>query len=299
MLTLVVALALGAASPWRVAYAQAGAIWSVGFDGEPPTKIVPKVTWERPLASSPDGSRLIYWDHAQGHWDLWMCGSDGRNPRNLTTDLPGGCRSAVFSPDGRAIAFMCDGPPGLYTMALDGSGKKRLSAEGHRDDPPVWSPDGKRLAFHSLTESGPNVFVADLATGEVSGVGRGSRPQWTPDGRALLFGRTEGVSRLALDGRTSSAWTGRKGQSYELLASLPGGRVAWRSWPVERIGLTDPATGKETEVRPYGHNLALFAATPDGRTWAAYGNGTLWWSSGSQRGELRLPEVGGIALVRG
>lgn len=266
MLTLVVALALGAASPWRVAYAQAGAIWSVGFDGEPPTKIVPKVTWERPLASSPDGSRLIYWDHAQGHWDLWMCGSDGRNPRNLTTDLPGGCRSAVFSPDGRAIAFMCDGPPGLYTMALDGSGKKRLSAEGHRDDPPVWSPDGKRLAFHSLTESGPNVFVADLATGEVSGVGRGSRPQWTPDGRALLFGRTEGVSRLALDGRTSS---------------------------------TDLATGKETEVGRYGRNLALFAATPDGRTWAAYGNGTLWWSSGSQRGELRLPEVGGIALVRG
>ncbi|MCW5941876.1 MAG: PD40 domain-containing protein [Fimbriimonadaceae bacterium] len=288
-----------ASSPWRVAYSQAGAIWTVGFDGKPPTRIVAKVSWERPLAASPDGTRLVYWDHAQGHWDLWICGSRGQNPRNLTPDMNGGCRSAAFSPDGRTIAFLCDDPPGLYTMALDGSGKKRLSAEGHRDDPPAWSPDGGRLAFHSLADSGPNVFVAEAATGKVTTVGRGSRPDWTKDGKALVVARNGGIGRLGLDGKFARGWEGRPGESYEVLGVVPDGRVAWRSWPDERIGLCSLQTGKSEGVGRYGRNLALFAATADGRAWAAYGKDTLWWSVGSAKGERKLLGVGGIAFVRG
>src|SRR5262249_22457700 len=47
---------------------------------------------------SPDGRSLVYEAVAEGSWDLWMVGADGRNPRRLTSD-PGNERSAAWSHD--------------------------------------------------------------------------------------------------------------------------------------------------------------------------------------------------------
>ena len=60
---------------------------------------------------------------------------------------------------------------------------------------PALSPDGRRVAFARLAPGGRDfdVFVADLATGEVRPLAAGPRhefaPTWTPDGKSVLYAR--------------------------------------------------------------------------------------------------------------
>jgi TolB protein len=54
---------------------------------------------------------------------------------------------------------------------------------------PVWSPDGKRLAYVSFQQKKPIVYIHDLLAGKQSVVanfkGSNSAPAWSPDGRTL------------------------------------------------------------------------------------------------------------------
>ena len=83
--------------------------------------------------------------------------------------------TARWSPDGARIAyavFAADGRRDLATVDVATGRVETLPtgvgvpAQTRDDRLPVWSPDGRRLAFTSLRDGAPNVFVADWATGE-------------------------------------------------------------------------------------------------------------------------------------
>lgn len=56
---------------------------------------------------------------------------------------------------------------------------------------PVWSPDGRRVAYVSFETSRPAIFVQNLATGERRQLtdfsGLNGAPAWSPDGRKLAM----------------------------------------------------------------------------------------------------------------
>lgn len=63
---------------------------------------------------------------------------------------------------------------------------------------PVWSPDGRQLAYVSFENRRPEVFVQDLATGERRSVSRhghgvNGAPAWSRDGRRLALAINEGA----------------------------------------------------------------------------------------------------------
>jgi TolB protein len=72
---------------------------------------------------------------------------DGSGKRQLTNDENTSDDQPAYSPDGKKIAFVSDRdsnaafPKEIYTMnAADGSGIRRLTANGATDEHPDWQP---------------------------------------------------------------------------------------------------------------------------------------------------------------
>ena len=125
--------------------------------------------------------------------------ADGRQERDLTNSPGVDDMHPDWSPDGERIALASDrdGDSEIYTMKLDGSRLRQLTANAATDVDPVWSPDGRKLAFVSdrdpVDDSG---FAWDIHTMRADG-GRQTRltvgglddfgPTWSPDGRTIAF----------------------------------------------------------------------------------------------------------------
>src|SRR5438552_19206443 len=106
----------------QVAFMRDGKVWLIDADGTHERALTAELRFkaDRPLAWSPDGSRLLFYSHSDIGWDVWASSADGTNQTNLTNTQSGGCRSPAWSPEGKRIAFMRDDPPGLYVMDADG-----------------------------------------------------------------------------------------------------------------------------------------------------------------------------------
>ncbi|MFI5459249.1 MAG: PDZ domain-containing protein [Isosphaerales bacterium] len=78
--------------------------------------------------------------------DIWVAGSDGSNPRRLTSH-PGEERNPYFAPDGKHIAFSAsyDGNVDVYVIPTEGGEPSRLTWHPGEDVVRGFTPDGKVL----------------------------------------------------------------------------------------------------------------------------------------------------------
>lgn len=125
---------------------------------------------------SPDGKFVAFLSDRNGPSHVWLNQIGAGNPVDLTPgpeDQRGPLRSLGFSHDGSELWISGTQSRRLKMMPLVG-GKPRVFL-GEKVVNPIWSPDGARLAYHTV-EAGDPIFVAD---------GDGSNPrrifQDTPD----------------------------------------------------------------------------------------------------------------------
>ena len=131
----------------------------------------------------------------------------------VAVDLP---TQPGLSPDGKIVAFAWAGD--LWCAPTGGGTATRLTAHPGEDKRPVFSPDGKKLAFESDRDGGRNLFVADVVS--------------TGEGRVELgvVRRVTFVDRaLSLSGWTSD--------SQELLLSANLDATAYRGTRMYRVAL--------------------------------------------------------------
>jgi TolB protein len=145
-----------------------------------------------------------------GSMEIYVSNLDGSNPRRLTRTPKSVNISPRWNPrTGREIAFISDrgGSPQVYVMDASGANQRRLVARGGHADSPSWSPDGRYLAFTYGGAGSFQVFIADVASGQLlqlTSQGRNESPAWSPDGRHLAFqsnrtGRWE-IWQMHIDG---------------------------------------------------------------------------------------------------
>ena len=105
-----------------------------------------------------------------------------------------------ISPDGEQVAYVRNGMDimldkasgNLWIINSDGGKHKKLTSRETAESSPVWSPDGKRIAFISKDEiHGAELFmywVSDGKTARISQLERSpSNLKWAPDGSRLSF----------------------------------------------------------------------------------------------------------------
>ncbi len=153
----------------------------------------------RSPAFSQDGNYIFYRkaaDVSQNVFRVYRMPVLGGMPQLLAQDVDIG---PTFSPDGKRMAYIRgnDPEPGKYRLLsanLDGSDEKILQiAPLPQPDNLSWSPDGKRIAFISYSQSNAlgQLSIFEIASGKDTPLT--SFPDrvfldlaWTPDGRGLL-----------------------------------------------------------------------------------------------------------------
>src|SRR5258708_6952554 len=102
------------------------------------------------------------------------------------------------SRDGKWVAYMFSttnmeanrGVINIWIAPTSGGAAMQLTQSGH-DSSPVWSPDGKTLAFLSSRNGDSHVYLLSMAGGEAHALTRLSTGadivKWSPDGKMIAF----------------------------------------------------------------------------------------------------------------
>ncbi|MFD3400542.1 hypothetical protein ACFWUU_07710 [Kribbella sp. NPDC058693] len=128
---------------------------------------------------SPDGSQIVFVREnpnlAEGHNKaLFVVDTNGSRSRQITRWGQGGCCTASWSPDGRWILFDAPAPDkhALFVVHPNGDGLHKIplrTGESWYDAfEPVWSPNGKHIAFSMYL---PSLGQDDIFTVRANGTG--------------------------------------------------------------------------------------------------------------------------------
>lgn len=171
-------------------------IYTMDADGSNVTRLTEKIGYDGGPWFSPDGKQIVWrawhpetakdkaqWaDNMRNNYiiatplDLWIMSSDGSNKKRL---IENGATNWAPSwhPDGKRIIFSSNMDDWhedlkkfghnfeLYLINSDGSGLERITINDVFDSFPMFSPDGKKLAFGSNRNMdkprATDVFIAD------------------------------------------------------------------------------------------------------------------------------------------
>ena len=144
---------------------------------------------------SPDNNHVIMSLAKRGTTNIYEIDLNTKIKKELT-NIPGSIdTSPSYSPDGKNILFNSDRggrKTQVYIMDRDGANVKKISNGEGSYRTPIWSPDGKWIAF-------TKILLGNFYIGIMKPDGSNKRlltsswfeegPSWAPNSRTIIFGR--------------------------------------------------------------------------------------------------------------
>jgi len=159
----------------------------------PPTKLIASPSINTEPQFSPDSKRVAFVSWRSGNGEIWVCDSDGSNPRQLTSFHVPLDAYPHWSPDRREIAFIAspEDHAAIYVVSAEGGRPRRLTLDDASVAAPTWSRDGKWIYFGSKKSGAWQVWKVPSAGGHALQVTKkgGFAAQESRDGRTLYYAK--------------------------------------------------------------------------------------------------------------
>ncbi len=137
-----------------------------------------------------------------------------------------------LAPDRPEVAFISGGD--IWTAPLAGGEAHLLVSDPATESRPIYSPDGKRLAFMSTRSGNSDIYVLDLATSQITRITYDDASEhldaWSHDGKYLYFSSSSqdisgnnDILRVSAEGGTPMPVTADRYASEYWAAPTPDG----------------------------------------------------------------------------
>ncbi|HKA21639.1 MAG TPA: S41 family peptidase [Blastocatellia bacterium] len=180
----------------RIVFSIHGEIFTAPTDEGDLRQITDSPARDKEPLYSPDGRFIAFISDRSGREELFLITSDGIGEPVKITDLDTLKFSFAWSPNSKEIAFTGSDSK-LRKYSVDSKQTVELSSSKYGNiGAPVWSPDGKWIAFSKPDYvRTSDVYLISSGGGEERKVTFDSfnegNPQFTHDGRKLMFVRTD------------------------------------------------------------------------------------------------------------
>ncbi|MFZ0230424.1 MAG: hypothetical protein WAL41_26550, partial [Mycobacterium sp.] len=176
-----------------------------------------------------------------------------------------GIEDVHLSPDGGMVVFTLrtdDFARGkrlrhIWLMSADGSNARQFTSGEKGEASPMWSPDGKSIAFISSRDGDDNLYVISMNGGEarkLTSISTGvSDPVWSPDGKSIAFASDvypECNADEACNKKIADRWSKGPLHAHEADALLYRHWTTWKDGKRTHVFLADVATGAVRDLTP-------------------------------------------------
>ena len=185
----------------------------------------------------------------------------------------------------------------IFSIGSDGKNLQQLTNDPSNHYKPVWSPDGKQIAFHSDRSGSFNIYVMNADGSDVRRLTDSKRndiaPAWSPDGKQIAFASDRGgsydifiVSAAGGDAQYITTWASDEVDPQWLPY---GNQISFLSDHQKVFNVyTAKSDGSEvTQITKSNKNLSGAVWSSDGRK-LAYAASTGIWTSNADGSNPQL-----------
>lgn len=125
-----------------------------------------------------------------------VAGAAAASPPNTSRTPVGEIAFSVHHGDG-------DAPWDIYVVRTDGRWVVKKTTTDLDEDDPVWSPNGRHIAFEGWTIPGgadTSIYTMNPDGTHRRRLARGRRPRWSPDGQRIAYDGSNGVYVMKVNG---------------------------------------------------------------------------------------------------
>jgi TolB protein len=176
-------------------------------------------------AFSPDGKYVTYDDRGARGRIYRMAVAGGVSTRLTPVSMEGNFSN--WSPDGSTIVFSSGGD--IWSMPSDGGEASVIISRREQATRPVFSPDGKKIAFDSADaerRGDRDIWVYDMVEETYSRLtndpGKDIQPHWSPDGTMIAYMSEKSGNR--------DIWIMRADGSAQVQVTFNEGMDVWPRW---------------------------------------------------------------------